>query len=283
MKGLNIVTNYKDDAAIQKRVEEHLVAALGKYNCDWFLCAAQGSMNYGLFTEESDCDTKLLYIPTLEDFVLEKKLLNITYVLEDDTEEHCDIKSVSHYFNIFKKGNLNFTEILFTDYYTVNSLYSDLWLELLAFREDLVHYNPYQVLSCAKGLVLEKQHALEHHYPSKVDIIDKYYYDSKQLQHAIRIHEFIEKYLDGCSFKECMTVTGESQTFMKNLKLHKDNGLLSLEEARTLMNDTVEKVCDIVDKAREGLSKEYDKELDNFLDNICYRIIKRSILSRMSM
>lgn len=172
------MTNYKDDAAIQKRVAEHLTAFKEKHpNVDWFVIAAQGSMNYGLFDEDSDVDTKILTLPSLEEIVLDKKPLNYTLVLDDGTEEHCDIKNVRAYFKTFRKQNINFVEILYTPYWIVNPKYKDIWFEMLAVREELVHMNRYAAVSCIKGMAQEKFHALCHKYPSKVEIIEKYGFD----------------------------------------------------------------------------------------------------------
>ena len=45
-----------------------------------------------------------------------------------------DIKDIRLYFDNFKKQNINFVEILFTDFYLVNPKYKDLWKILLHFR-----------------------------------------------------------------------------------------------------------------------------------------------------
>lgn len=148
---------YKDDAAIQKRVEEHLAAALEKHpDLDWFVCCAQGSMNYDLFDKDSDVDTKLLTLPSLDELILDKKPLNYTLVLDDGTEEHCDVKDARMYFKTFRKQNINFVEILYTPYWIVNPKYEDVWFEMLANREALVHMNRYAAVSCIKGMAQEK-------------------------------------------------------------------------------------------------------------------------------
>ena len=51
---------------------------------------------------------------------------------------------------------------------------------------------------------MEKYKALEHRYPTLIDKIDKYGYDPKQLHHIVRIHEFLERYIDGESYEDCL-------------------------------------------------------------------------------
>mgnify|MGYP002624493148 CR=1 FL=1 len=152
---------------IDKRLHEHALYALNTYNKDWFVLCLQGSQNYGMADEESDVDSKMLILPTLEDLVLNNK--SISHTLEmPDNQEHIDIKDAREYFKIFKKSNINFVEILFTDYWIVNHKYSDLWLELRRHREELARINPYAAVSCMKGMASEKYHALCHEYPSRM-------------------------------------------------------------------------------------------------------------------
>lgn len=152
---------YKTENDIQRRVEEHLAIFQEKHpNIDWFVCCAQGSMNYDLFDENSDVDTKILTLPSLEEIVVDKKPLNYTLVIDDGTDEHCDVKDVRNYFKTFRKQNINFVEILYTPYWVVNPKYKDIWFEMLAVREKLVHMNRYAAVSCIVGMAREKYHKM---------------------------------------------------------------------------------------------------------------------------
>ena len=145
-------------------------------NLEWFVLVIQGSQNYGLdiYTEEykSDIDTKMLVIPSLEDIVYNKKPISTTYILPNN--EHIDIKDIRLYFDNFKKQNINFVEILFSNYYIVNPKYQDLWDELIKNRENIAHYNYNQTLRCIAGMSMEKKKALCHPYPTIKEKIDKY-------------------------------------------------------------------------------------------------------------
>ena len=48
---------------------------------------------------------------------------------------------------------------------------------MVAHREAIAHYDIHRAIKSMKGIALEKYHAMEHRYPSKIDIIDKYGYD----------------------------------------------------------------------------------------------------------
>ena len=55
-----------------------------------------------------------------------------------------------------------------------------------------------------KGIASEKYHALEHRYPSRIEWIDKFGYDPKQLHHLFRIEEFMDRWIYGDSFSNCL-------------------------------------------------------------------------------
>ena len=186
-------TDSMNDTVVMSRLQEHLESALAAHPVDWFVICVQGSQNYGIDDEHSDVDTKMLTIPSLKELTLNSKTLNKVHIMENG--EHCDIKDVREYFKIFRKSNINFVEILFTDYWIVNEKYADLWLDLRYHAEALARYNPYAAVSCMKGMASEKLHALSHEYPSRMAWIEEYGYDPKQLSHLFRIKYFIENYI----------------------------------------------------------------------------------------
>ena len=281
---------YKDDAAIQNRVEEHLAAALEKHpDLDWFVIALQGSQNYGLDDDDSDIDTKLLTLPSLNELVLDKKPLNYTLVLDDGTNEHCDIKDVRMYFKTFRKQNINFVEILYTDYWIVNPAYKDIWFEMLAVREELVHMNRYAAVSCMVGMAREKFHALCHAYPSKVEVLEKFGYDPKQLHHLIRLKRFFEHYVSNESYEKCLKLPRGTRTHLMELKRNgcgytKEEAIIAAETALKEFEDAVDKIRGKKDNGtRETYENVEDAEMSKFLDDTLYKLIFRSLKNKLKV
>lgn len=242
-------------------------------NLEWFALVIQGSQNYGLdiYTEEykSDIDTKMLVIPSLEDIVYNKKPISTTYILPNN--EHTDIKDIRLYFDNFKKQNINFVEILFSNYYIINPKYQDLWDELIKNRENIAHYNYNQTLRCIAGMSMEKKKALCHPYPTIKEKIDKYGYDGKQLHHIIRMNDFIYAYTHNKLYKECLTYLPHKELMME-AKLNK----FSLEEALEL--------AEFFDNQTKEMKDFYLKEPEkinqdalNTLNKVQYEVIKRKI------
>lgn len=270
---------YKTDTDIMDRLREHLESALAAHPCDWFVIVVQGSWNYGMVDEESDVDSKMLTIPSLEDLVLNKKPLNVVHIMEND--EHCDMKDAREYFKIFRKSNINFVEILFSDYWIANPLYIDLWLDMRAKAEDLARMNPYAAVGCMRGMAGEKLHALCHEYPSRMPWIEKYGYDPKQLSHLARIAYFIHNYVEGSPYKDCI-YPREEVVRTKLLACKRNGEGRSLDEAKKYAEDLFNEISDVANLYRKTVTNENDPECDKFLDDILYKLITRSITMQLN-
>lgn len=271
--------SYKSSLDIDKRLHEHLLYALNIYNKDWFVICLQGSQNYGVADEDSDIDSKLLLIPNLEDLVLNKSAISHTLEMPDN-QEHVDCKDIRDYFKIFRKSNINFVEILFTDYWIINHKYYDLWAELRRRAEDLARINPYAAVSCMKGMAHEKRKALTHEYPSRIHMIEKFGYDPKQLSHLIRIHYFIQMYTEGLKYEEC--IRPKDKEFLRYLLEIKRDGVDSLEEAIKIADYTVEAIDRIANEYRAIHPNKNNEELDNLLNDILYKVITRSLKEQLN-
>ena len=213
---------------VMNRVQEHFEEALEHFPEDRIVgIFLQGSQNYGLDTEESDVDTKLILTPSFEDLAMNAKPISTTHVREN--EEHIDFKDIRLYIDCFRKQNLNFLEILFTDYAIINPLYAEEWKRLVDAREEISHMNPYKSMQSMAGMCREKFHALQHRYPAKQHIIDEHGYDGKQVSHQERVRHAMIKYANGESYWSCIHEPFEPY-YLKMMKRH----VLPLEEAKAM-------------------------------------------------
>ena len=182
----------------------------------------QGSQNYGLdlYTEEykSDVDTKAIILPKFEDFILNREQFSKTLVLDND--EHCDVKDIRMMFNMFRKANIQYIELLYTDYYIVNPNFQWFFDELIGMRDIIIDYP--KLFKTCYGMTLEKQKALCHPYPSIKWKIDKWGYDGKQLSHLIRVHFFLQRIRkDGFLDKDTFITEDEIKEDLITIKLNK--------------------------------------------------------------
>lgn len=257
------------DERIMKRVQEHY-DYLKQKGYEIVFLALQGSQNYGLdvYNEEymSDVDTKAVILPSFEDFVYNRRPESETMVL--DNNEHIDVKDVRPMFENYKKQNINFVETLFTKYMIINPKYKDLVELLLANREEIAHLNYNQALKCMSGMSMEKLKALKHPYPATKDKIEKYGYDPKQLNHILRINDFIKKYIQNKPYSECLIP--DNKEWLIQVK----KGILPELEAETLaltIDANTRHIKDINVKTNDEINQ---KAID-ILDKVKYELLKR--------
>lgn len=253
------------DAKVLERVFDHaayvdLNLPAGHHR---LFTALQGSQNYGLSDAESDVDTKSLTIPSFENLVFNRKRLSTTLEVAP-TIEHADVKDVREMFNCFRKQNINFVEILFTPYVDVAPNSMKFYLELHNRREDIAHYNRHQALHAMCGHMMEKYHAFDHPYPSRMDYINKYGYDPKQLHHQIRFKEFLERYFKDEPYEDCMKP--RDPEYLKAVK----RGLLPLDEARVLREELKAWQEKFLAEMHEKVPDQPNEELDKWMDALVY-------------
>lgn len=229
----------------------------------------QGSQNYDLEIPGSDVDTKLIVTPSFRDIALNRKPVSTTHVRENN--EHIDFKDIRLYIDTFRKQNLNFLEILFTSYRLINPVYVKEWDKLIANREIIAHMNPYRAVKSMKGVALEKYHAMEHEYPSKVEILRQYGYDCKQLHHLLRVEEYLQRYINGEPYEDCLIPKD-----CEYLKAVKQN-LYSLEEAREIAKKSIEHTVEIADKFCEVTQETVNPRAEDLLLDVEYNIMEISV------
>lgn len=202
----------------------------------------QGSQNYGLSYEGSDIDTKAIVLPKFDDFISNKKPVSTTHILP--STEHINIMDIRVMFETIKKQNINFVEILFTDYYYLNPLYEDLFMPMIENRELIARFNKMASVKCMIGMALEKRKALEHPYPTIKWKIDKWGADNKQTHHVLRMRDFLERYVNGESYKSCLTP--RNREYLIDIKRNTENGeVITVERARELCDNAVSEIREI--------------------------------------
>lgn len=258
---------------IMKRVQDHYDEALQYFPEEQIVGVfLQGSQNYELDYEGSDVDTKLIVVPSFRDICLNKKPVSTTHVRAND--EHTDWKDVRLYMETFRKQNLNFLEILFTDFYIINPMYREQWDRLIAAREFIARMNVHRAVKSMKGIAMEKYHAMEHRYPAKIDIIEKYGYDGKQISHLDRVDDYLERYIADEAYKDCLIPTPMRRPRMMDFKML---NVYPLEEARVIAKEILDHTVAMAD---EFCAKHPDQEeawVRELLEDVSYNIMRISV------
>lgn len=256
---------------VMDRVKEHYNEALTYFPENRIVgIFLQGSQNYGLATPQSDVDTKLIVTPTFKDIAMNRKPVSTTHIRTN--EEHIDFKDIRLYIQTFRKQNLNFLEILYTDFAIVNPIYEKQWNRLVESREAITHFNPYRSVQSMKGIALEKYHAMEHEYPSKIEVLKKYGYDPKQLHHLVRVEDYLGRYINGESYESCLD-PGPMKQELIEIKM----GKYSLADARSIADKAKAHVEEMAEYAYSIYPNEEDQEVNELLDDVQYEIMRIAV------
>ena len=257
---------------IQNRVIEHYEESLNYFSSDQIVgCFLQGSQNYELDLPSSDVDTKLIVVPNFKDIALNKKPVSTTHVRENN--EHTDFKDIRLYIETFRKQNLNFLEILFTPYTYINPDYWKEWHRLVDARERIARMNPFRAVKSMKGIALEKYHAMEHKYPSRLDVLAKYGYDPKQLHHLVRVDNYLTRYINGERYEKCLIPEDSMKAFLLTIK----KGGWDLESARELAKQSLAHVEKIANEFCTWEEEREDEEMRELLEDVSYNIMKIAV------
>ena len=193
----------------------------------------QGSQNYCLDYEGSDIDTKAIILPKFKDMVTGVQPVSTTHILP--SEEHIDIKDIRMMFDVWKRQNINFLEVLYTPYAWLNPKYEAQLSALYENRDAIAHASPNVLMKCIYGVMDQKYHALTHPYPACVEEIELYGYASKQLHHLLRGKQFMERIGIGQNFGDALIAY--DRPYLVQVKANP--GMYTLAEAQKLADATM--------------------------------------------
>jgi hypothetical protein len=128
-----------------------------------------------------------------------------------------------------------------------------------------------------KGIASEKYHALEHRYPSRIEWLDKFGYDPKQLHHLIRINAFMLRYLGGTPFEECLI--SKDPEFLVEVK----KGKYSLEEASINADATMNYIQMMYDNYMKTCDNTIDETIYKLFEEVIYDTIKIGITKELEI
>ena len=262
--------NFHSDKWIMDRVQEHYNESLEYFPEDRIVCLVlQGSQNYGLDIPSSDIDTKLIITPTFEDIAMNRQAISTTHIRTDNS--HTDWKDFRLMIQTWRKCNLNFLEILFSQYCIVNPLYKNEWNRLIQNNELIANYDPCKTVKTMYGLARRKYEQMEHESPSHHNDIEKFGYSPKELHHLLRIEEYIGRYINGESFQNCLM--SKKSEYLKKVKI----GYYDLDTARIVANTAIANIDRVTNVYIDTHSCEPNKNVDVLFNNVQYEIMKIAI------
>lgn len=261
---------------IMKRLGEHYQFLAQHFDEDRIVGVfLQGSQNYELDYENSDIDSKAIILPTLDEILTGAPMVSEVLLMEND--EHVEVKDIRKMFEMFKKQNINYEEILFTDYKILNENFEEMLQPIFDNAERIARADIGKALNCMNGMGLEKHKAMEHPYPSTISKIEKFGYDPKQLHHIIRMRIFMEDFISGKSYKKCLV--SDKNDFLLMVK----QGGIKLEAARELATICNAKMKAMREEYARAMELTVDTDAFAVLDAVCLEVLKSYIKESMNV
>lgn len=147
-------------------------------------------------------------------------------------------------------------------------------MRLIKHREEIAQMNPYRAVKSMKGVAMEKYYAIEHRYPTKVDIIDKYGYDGKQMHHLLRVDDYLTRYIAGEPYEKCLF---PSEELIHRIMEYKHLDRIPWEEARAEAEMVLAHTTTIADKFCATHKDEENPIMRELLEDVSYNIMKIAI------
>lgn len=265
--------NFHSDEWIMERLIEHYREALTIFPRDKILgIFIQGSQNYQLDYSGSDIDTKCIVLPTLEDICLNKQATSYTHVRKNN--EHIDFKDLRVITTDFKKQNINFLEILFTKYKIINEDYKILFQPMFDYAEDIARYDNYRFVRATAGMSMEKHKALTLDRPSQHEEIVQYGWATKQLHHLKRLNLFMNRWVDGELFANCLIdPRGEELSHIKQNGHHD----ISFEQAQIIAKKYDDETNTIKENYIATHQHVVNESIGKMIDDVVVKTIKESL------
>lgn len=262
-----------DRELIMKRVGEHLDFFLEREHMEWVGIFLAGSQNYGLDYEGSDVDTKVIVIPSFEDIAMGRPPVSRVLVLPNN--EHVEVKDVRLMFQCFRKQNINFVEILFTEYRILNPKYESIFQPLFDANERIGRYNVKAALACMLGMINEKRRALTKPTPASQDVIAKYGYEGKQLHHMERLLDFMKDYIS--RYPYWIALRSNRPEYLIALKKNE----YPADQAIARADKVVEEASSLYHTFTDGKTFDVNASVDELLDDVQKKLIRRSLRSEL--
>jgi predicted nucleotidyltransferase len=203
------------DKEIKMRIKQHYEAVLasGVKEKNLLGIFLYGSQNYGTDTCNSDVDTKAIVIPTFEDLCLNTPVSKEIHL---ENGEHCEIKDIREIVKNFRKQNINFIEILYTDYFILNPRYEELWKHyFIDNREIIAHYD---INKCVQSICGQAIHTLKQNKT-----------DGKKYSNGLRLKYFLKHYINKDKYANCLY----PPIYLREDLIKYKTGQLSIEESQT--------------------------------------------------
>ena len=224
-----------------------------------------GSQNYQCDLKNSDIDTKAIYIPSKEEAIFDKVRIK-EYKLSNG--EHCELMDIRHFVDNLKKQNINFIEILYTNYYWFNPTYGTIWINKFLKYKDLISH--YDMRRCISSICGQAKHTLSQNP-----------YNGKKVGNGLRLMYFLNHYAEDEPYEKCLVPNENIRNVVKHMKSQDVlDSRITADDLTNYFYFLEPIMLNKVDKIQKEKYGNVQKTLDrNFRDAIMFFIETYSFLS----
>lgn len=235
-----------------------------------------GSQNYGLDDEQSDLDSKLLVLPSFKDIASLSSPLSMTH--ERANGEHIDIRDVRLFIDNFKNQSHNSLEALFTSYFCIDPLFVEEWNILLEHREKIARLDPFRAVKAMDGIAHRNYGLLFKPLEHNRDMFEALEYNPKMLHHILKSEYFINHYIRGDRYEDCIKPTAAG----KELIVVAKKGHFPKKQATEIAARSMTRITEMTATFYERPLPKPDEELINLIDTAKEEILKKSLQKQLS-
>lgn len=265
--------NYNTDIEIANGVKEHYDETMQFFAPNKVVGVfLAGSQNYGLNDSKSDIDTKAIILPSMDSIIFNQSPISTTHIRDND--EHIDFKDIRLMMQMFRKQNINYLEILFTNHFYLNPLYAHDINTLRYYAETVAHYDRKKAVCTMYGTMKTKREQMSKDTPAKHEVYMQLGYDPKELLHLLRVGEFIERYINGETYRECLRPA--SLEYLKSVK----RGIYTLKDAERCADVALNKAKTLVDDFLASCSPTTEDEYNHNAGNLLLDSVQRNIMEQ---
>lgn len=233
----------------QKEVYKHLKRYLDWNDLDdglgkdeYLFISSIGSFNYNLQYDKSDVDTRLVYVPGLD---------NISNGRDQKTrqmnvgEAHMTVESIVNFKRLLMKSNPTVLEALYSRNMVLNDKYIEPFYDLIVPHWDEIPYlNPHEFFKAILGASVS--------FTKKTSV--------KSLSHVPRMYGILVKYLEGKPFDEVLYLDDDERKTIFNIRNYEEH--CDFEEEINLIREKEEEIkkipfCDF--KVYEDVNKFFSE------------------------
>ena len=229
------------------------------YNSETLFAAAFGSRNYGIQSETSDLDIKIVYIPSIDSLIKSEEKSHIRKI-SNNTEDEAEIISLPYYIELVKQFDISKLEVLFApSYIWVNPKHKKLFheiqkivLELILTQKRKFVYSIIDVMSKINNRFVNNNSGLE-------------IYNCRKAYNIPRLFHLLKHVLDDNRYQ--LEIDDEFKDSIKAWKL----GITKKEE--------VKKACSNIILETKSLEDNFSNSNPHVLHECLDSIVRKQILA----